>query len=59
MDVNCIEEFVKEKSEAKFPERRITIGRTAHLTQPNPEYHGTRGQCLSRNRCIRGCTYGA
>jgi choline dehydrogenase-like flavoprotein len=55
MEFNCIEEFVKEKSEAKFPERRITIGRTAHLTQPNPEYHGTRGQCLSRNRCIRGC----
>jgi choline dehydrogenase-like flavoprotein len=59
MEFNCIEEFVKEKSEAKYPERRITIGRTAHLTQPNPEYHGTRGQCLSRNRCIRGCPYGA
>ena len=39
MEFICIEEFVKEKSEAKYPERSITIGRTAHLTQPNPEYH--------------------
>ncbi|MEZ4986828.1 MAG: hypothetical protein R2795_17620 [Saprospiraceae bacterium] len=35
------------------------MGRTAHLTQPNPEVHGNRGQCQSRNRCMRGCPYGA
>jgi len=59
MEFNCVEEYVKGKAEARFPERRITIGRTAHLTQPIPEVHGTRGQCQFRNRCIRGCPYGA
>ena len=33
----------------------MTIGRVANLTQP----HNGRGGCQYRNRCIRGCPYGA
>ena len=58
-DLNCAEDHFKQAVEAKFPERRITPGRTANLTQYDPEVHkGTRGQCQARNRCVRGCPYG-
>jgi choline dehydrogenase-like flavoprotein len=33
----------------------LTIGRVANLTQP----HNGRGSCQYRNRCMRGCPYGA
>ncbi|MFK7937314.1 MAG: GMC oxidoreductase [Saprospiraceae bacterium] len=55
MDLNCLEKDVKAKIEANFAGRNLTIGRTAHLTKP----HNGRGQCQSRNRCMRGCPYGA
>lgn len=57
MELNCIEKDVKAKIEARFPERRMTIGRTAHITSEGG--HNGRGTCLSRNRCMRGCPYGA
>lgn len=53
MDLNCVEEDMREKLMAEFG-RVLTIGRTANLTQP----HNGRGQCLYRNLCIRGCPYG-
>ncbi len=59
MDLNCVEKVAKERIEKAFPERNMIIGRTAHLTKPNPEIHLGRGQCQSRNRCMRGCPYGA
>jgi choline dehydrogenase-like flavoprotein len=55
MDFNCIEAEVAKRIKEKFDDRIMTIGRTAHLTQP----HNGRGQCQSRNRCMRGCPYGA
>lgn len=55
MDLNCVEQEIKEKIEKQFKGRKMIIGRTAHLTQP----HNGRGQCQSRNRCMRGCSYGA
>ena len=55
MEMNCIEKHVKARIEATFKERKMIIGRTAHLTQPM----GNRGTCLSRDRCMRGCPYGA
>ena len=55
MAFNCMEEHFKSKVEAEFPDRRITIGRTAILTQK----HNGRGPCQYRNRCIRGCPFGA
>lgn len=56
MDLNCVEKDVKAGIEANFKNRMLTIGRTAHLT--GGTHHG-RGSCQFRNRCIRGCPYGA
>lgn len=59
MELNCVEQELKNGIAANFTDRLLTIGRTAHLTEPNPEIHGTRGKCQFRNRCIRGCPFGA
>ena len=55
MELNCLERHVKERIERLFPGRRLTIGRVAHLTEP---ING-RGTCQYRNRCGRGCPFGA
>lgn len=55
MELNCVEKQIKSRIEKDFPGRNMIIGRVAHLTQP----HNGRGQCQSRNRCDRGCPYGA
>ncbi|MGA0606543.1 GMC oxidoreductase [Phenylobacterium sp. VNQ135] len=60
MEMNCVEKAFKQKSEARFPDRRITIGRAAHLTAPTEEQLALgRGKCQHRNLCIRGCPFGA
>ena len=60
MEFNCVEKDLKSRVEARFPERRITIGRTAHLTAPTEEQIALgRGKCQHRNMCIRGCPFGA
>ncbi len=55
MELNCVEKHIKGRLEKDFPGRNLIIGRVAHLTQP---LNG-RGQCQYRNRCSRGCPYGA
>lgn len=55
MELNCVEKQVKQRIEKEFPGRNMIIGRVAHLTEP---LNG-RGQCQYRNRCSRGCPYGA
>jgi len=55
MELNCVEKHVKGSIEKEFLGRNMTIGRVANLTQP----HNGRGQCQNRNRCNRGCPYGA
>ena len=55
MELNCVEKHVKSRIEKEFPGRNLIIGRVAHLTKP----HNGRGQCQYRNRCSRGCPYGA
>lgn len=55
MELNCVEKHVKQRLEKDFPGRHLIIGRVAHLTEP---LNG-RGQCQYRNRCSRGCPYGA
>lgn len=55
MELNCLEQHVKEGIEKNFAGRKLIIGRTANLTQP----HNGRGSCQFRNRCIRGCPFGA
>ena len=55
MELNCLEKHVKERIEKTFKGRYMTIGRVAHLTEP---LNG-RGKCQYRNRCSRGCPFGA
>lgn len=55
MELNCVEKHVKTRIEKDFSGRHLIIGRVAHLTEP---LNG-RGQCQYRNRCSRGCPYGA
>ena len=60
MDLNCLDTEFKKLVEAKFPTRRITVGRCAHLTEPTPEHIALgRGPCQLRSTCERGCSYGA
>ncbi|MGC3944170.1 MAG: GMC family oxidoreductase [Chryseolinea sp.] len=54
MDMNCVERDFKRRLESKFPDRHVTIGRSANLTAPVKG----RGICQSRNLCHRGCPYG-
>ena len=59
MEMNCLEQDLKAKVEAKIPGRKITMGRTAHITQPNEIQKALgRGKCQFRNLCMRGCPYG-
>jgi choline dehydrogenase-like flavoprotein len=55
MELNTLEKTVKERLEKNYPGRYMTIGRIAHLTEP---ING-RGKCQYRNRCSRGCPFGA
>ncbi len=55
MEMNCIENKLKEGIDTHYNDRSMTIGRVANLTQP---LHG-RQSCKFRNRCNRGCPYGA
>ncbi len=55
MEMNCLEQQVRGRIAKAFDGRPMIIGRAANLTQP----HNGRGNCQFRNRCIRGCPYGA
>jgi len=58
--LNCVEQHFREEVAKIYPERVVTPGRVANLTEYKPEIHkGLRGKCQSRNRCWRGCPYGA
>lgn len=64
MEMNCVEQEFQKQVENTWNNRWVTIGRTAHLTQPLSQAYpdhknpGQRSQCLFRNRCMRGCPYG-
>lgn len=55
MELNCVEEHVKQVIEKKFSGRRVIAGRVANLTEPKKG----RAKCQFRNRCDKGCPYGA
>lgn len=55
MEMNCVEKDFKSRMEKDFPGRKLTITRSANLTQPVKG----RGVCQSRDLCHRGCPYGA
>ena len=53
--LNVVEQATRERILERWPERRLTIGRTANLT----EAKAGRAICQSRSICARGCSYGA
>lgn len=58
--LNCAEQHLRESVAKQYPMRVVTPGRVANLSQYDPTVHkGTRGQCQTRARCVRGCPYGA
>ncbi len=60
MELNCVEREVRKRIESKFKGRYLTVGRVAHLTNPTEEQLALgRTSCQYRNKCIKGCPYGA
>ncbi|WP_089663852.1 GMC oxidoreductase [Christiangramia echinicola] len=57
MDLNCVEDYFKDSIAENFDGRVMTSGRVAHITG-DKKFEG-RSKCQYRNRCIRGCPYGA
>jgi choline dehydrogenase-like flavoprotein len=59
MPMSPPEQYFKEVMSKKL-NRPVTIGRVANLTQPQPEHLSLgRASCQYRNKCSRGCPYGA
>ncbi|GHA42087.1 GMC family oxidoreductase [Salinimicrobium marinum] len=56
MELNCVEDHLKKSMADNFG-RVLTPGRVAHITK-DEGFEG-RSPCQYRNRCIRGCPYGA
>ncbi len=56
MDMNIVEKDVAAKIKKHYKsQRHMFIGRSANITQP----HHDRTNCQYRNRCWRGCPFGA
>ncbi len=56
MELNCVEKEVKKRLLDHYKgTRHMIIGRSANITQP----HHDRTNCQYRNRCWRGCPFGA
>ncbi|MBX2846300.1 MAG: GMC family oxidoreductase [Saprospiraceae bacterium] len=58
MELNCVETHLRNEIAKHYDDRVLTIGRAAHLTE-RLEHSPQRGTCQYRNRCMRGCPYGA
>jgi choline dehydrogenase-like flavoprotein len=58
MELNCAERDLKEAISRNYSDRLLTIGRVANLTEGAKPGLG-RSPCQYRNRCIRGCPFGA
>ena len=57
MDLNCAEQHVREGLAEHYEDRIVTPGRVAHINS-DKKYEG-RVRCQFRNRCMRGCPFGA
>lgn len=55
MEMTVVEKAVKERVEAQYQDRKMTIGRVAVLTKP----HNGRHACHYCGPCQRGCSAGA
>jgi choline dehydrogenase-like flavoprotein len=59
MAMTAPELHFKDKLKSKM-NRPVTVGRVAHLTQPGAQHTALgRASCQFRNKCMRGCPYGA
>jgi len=57
MELNCVEDVLKNNMAKNYNDRVLTIGRVAHING-GKNYEG-RSNCQFRNRCMRGCPFGA
>ncbi|HTG56988.1 MAG TPA: GMC family oxidoreductase, partial [Niabella sp.] len=55
MELNCIETHFRDAIRDNYKDRLLTVARVANLT----ESLGSRGKCMNRNLCLRGCPFGA
>ena len=55
MALNAVELHAREAIRQRWPERRLTVGRNANLTEAKEG----RSACQYRSICARGCSYGA
>jgi len=53
-----VEDHLKGSIAEKYTDRLLTIGRVAHITEGTKPGAG-RINCQFRNRCSRGCPFGA
>ena len=58
MEMHCVEKDLRKSLEENYDDRVLTIGRIAHITEGTKPGLG-RVNCQFRNRCRRGCPYGA
>ncbi len=59
MDLTCVEDELRQQIASHYDDGRLlTIGRCAHITAKADQFEG-REQCQYRNRCMRGCPFGA
>ncbi|PWL39685.1 GMC family oxidoreductase [Flagellimonas aquimarina] len=59
MELNCVEQQVRERVADNFDGRVITAGRVAHINSDKKFDGLNRSSCKFRNRCVRGCPFGA
>ena len=57
IELNCLEQHIREKLLEEYDDRYMTAGRVAHINS-DKRYEG-RNRCQFRNRCMRGCPFGA
>jgi choline dehydrogenase-like flavoprotein len=58
MEMHCVEKDLRKSLEENYDDRVLTIGRVAHITEGTKPGLG-RVSCQFRNKCRRGCPYGA
>ncbi|WP_111642966.1 GMC oxidoreductase [Marinimicrobium alkaliphilum] len=58
--MNAVEQALKQRLESRYQDRKMIIGRCAHLTEPTDEQKALgRFRCMARNECQKGCSFGA
>ncbi len=57
--LNCVETHMRDKIKEHYPDRHMVDARWAHITKAEPIHlEQGRGNCQSRNLCMRGCPFG-